>query len=442
MVITYQGDLISMLYFIYPQYAQLHVLEEQGRNRIWVERKFILILIHTPFGLDFFDKLASTKAGRVYARFNVYLMPVITAAAIFLIASSLIFLSSNSAVRAGARDLGPQANLLIPGLNPYLPWTYGWFALVITIIIHEAGHGVVARVHNIKVESTGLLLILGLPIGAFVNIAPEELARSTLRQKSAILTAGPLNNMITVAVCLVALYFIVSTLTPLPTNSAPQYGLVVLGVGDHTLAGSIGLSKGSIIQTVAGEKIHHLEDLGKFLRSNLGNRIAITWKDNSGHEITRFANLPKHVEANQGILGISISALPDPVGALKIYKNAFNLGSDPLSHEILLYPPTIGAGVDLVPFSNLMAPKYHSSVLGSAFSPVANMFFWLMFVSFNVAIFNALPIGPLDGGQLYNSLMEARFGSKPDKLKSLSRLVTYVMVAIVVISVLVPYIGR
>jgi hypothetical protein len=181
--------------------------------------------------------------------------------------------------------------------------------------------------------------------------------------------------MITVAVCLVALYFIVSTLTPLPTNSAPQYGLVVLGVGDHTLAGSIGLSKGSIIQTVAGEKIHHLEDLGKFLRSNLGNRIAITWKDNTGHEITRFANLPKHIEANQGILGISISALPDPVQALEIYKNAFNLGSDPLSHEILLYPPTIGAGVDLVPFSNLMAPKYHSSVLGSAFAPVANIFF-------------------------------------------------------------------
>lgn len=407
-----------------------------------MERKFILILIHTPFGLDFFDKLAKTGAGRVYARFNVYLMPVITAIAIFLIASSLIFLSSNSAVRAGARDLGPQANLLIPGLNPYLPWTYGWFALVITIIIHEAGHGVVARVHNIKVESTGLLLILGLPLGAFVNIAPEELARSTLRQKSAILTAGPLNNMITVAVCLVALYFIVSTLTPLPTNSAPQYGLAVLGVGDHTLAGSIGLTKGSIIQSVAGEKIHHLEDLGKILRSNLGNKIAITWKDNTGHEITRLANLPKHIEANQGILGISISALPDPVQALKIYKDAFKFESNPLSHEILLYPPTIGAGVDLVPFSNLMAPKYHSSVLGSAFAPVANIFFWLMFVSFNVAIFNALPIGPLDGGQLYNSLMEARFGSKPNKLKNVSRLVTYVMVAMVVISVLVPYIGR
>jgi hypothetical protein len=56
------------------------------------------------------------------------------------------------------REIGPQSNLLIPGLNPYLPWTYGWIALVVTIIIHEAGHGIVARVHNIKIESTGIVL--------------------------------------------------------------------------------------------------------------------------------------------------------------------------------------------------------------------------------------------------------------------------------------------
>ena len=105
---------------------------------------------------------------------------------------------SNGVARAGVRDVGPQSNLLIPGLNPYLPWTYGWLALVITIIVHEAGHGIVARVYNIKVESTGIVLILGIPIGAFVNIEREELAKTPLKIKSAILTAGPLNNMILV----------------------------------------------------------------------------------------------------------------------------------------------------------------------------------------------------------------------------------------------------
>src|SRR5207245_11383660 len=103
--------------------------------------------------------------------------------------------------------------------------------LIITIVIHEAGDSVVARVHNIKVDSTGLLMILGLPIGAFVNIAQEELARSTLKQKSAILTAGPLNNMILVALSLIGLYFIVSTLTPNPKNTPPQQQQGVLVIG-------------------------------------------------------------------------------------------------------------------------------------------------------------------------------------------------------------------
>jgi len=370
-------------------------------------------------------------------------MPLVTALGIFLIVTSLMVVSSNAGARAGQRDLGPQSNLLIPGLNPYLPWTYGWIALVITIIIHEAGHGIVARVHKIKVDSTGLLLILGLPIGAFVNIAQEELARSTLKQKSAILTAGPLSNMILVAVSLIGLYFIVSTLTPIPTNTPPQHGVLVMDVRDHTLAESIGLSKGSIIETVAGRKIHNIEDLGKSLRSNLGNRVGIMWKDQTGHQTIRLVSLPLHVEANQGILGISITSVsPDPVHVLKSYKNAFSLRSNPLNHLVILYPPTIGAGVVSVPYSNQMAPNYQSSVLGSAFAPVANMLYWLMFINFNVAIFNALPIGPFDGGQLYNSVIQNRLGSKSNKVKNVSLLVSLVMIAMVAITVFSPWLIR
>ena len=325
--------------------------------------------------------------------------------------------------------------MLIPGLNPYLPWTYGWIALVVTIIIHEAGHGIVARVYNIKVESTGLLLILGFPIGAFVNIAQEELSRTPLRQKSAILTAGPLNNMVIALVSLIGLYFVACTLTPISTHNIPQYGVVVIGVGDHTLAGSIGLSKGAIVETVAGQKVHNTDDLGKLLRSNLGNTVLIMWQDENGHQIMRSVTLPKFVQANHGVLGISITnGVPDPVQVLNRYKDAFTFRSNPI---ILLFPPTIVQ--ELVPYSDLMAPKYHSSILGPAFPAVANMIFWLMFFNFNVGIFNALPIGPLDGGQYYNSLIERRVNSKTKKLKNASLVVTLVMTAVVVMSVFVPW---
>lgn len=397
--------------------------------------KFPLILIHTPYGLNFFDKVAGNKIARVYAKFNTYLMPLITALAIFLIVGSLMVLFSNGAAREGVRDIGPQSNLLIPGLNPYLPWTYGWIALVLTIIIHEAGHGIVARVYGVKVESTGLVLILGIPIGAFVNIEREELARTKLKQKSAILTAGPMNNMIVAGLSLGLLYVVVSSLVPLPQPEDAQYGVEIMTVGDGSLASSIGLKRGDVIVDVQGNRIEHIEDLSRLLQLNLGNRVVIAWKDSSGQDLTKTVSIPDRVQPNTGILGVTITNVsPDPEMVLSRYKSAF--GSNPIA---ILLPPTMAEGS--VPYSDLMASKY-SSTLGSAFPIVANFLFWLWFINFNVGIFNALPIGPLDGGQLYNSFIERKIGAGSTRFRNASLILTLVMVLIVAMSFILPWILR
>ncbi|HEY3094349.1 MAG TPA: M50 family metallopeptidase [Nitrososphaera sp.] len=406
---------------------------EQQKNRVRAEVKLPLILIHTPFGLEFFDKAAKWRAAKVYADFNTYLMPAITALAIFLIIGSLMIMFANSNARGAVADVGLRANILIPGLNPFLPITYGWAALIITIIIHEAGHGIVARVYNIRVDSTGIVLFLGVPIGAFVNIERDELNKATLKQKSAVLTAGPLNNMILAGASLLALFLVISTLTPLPPDpNAPQFGVMVMSVNPGTLAESSGMEPGSVIQYVAGQEIRSLEDLGKYLRENLGSTVDITWINKAGDTVTRPVTLPPAIEQGKGILGVTVTLLsPDPQAVLDRYKGAF--GSNPLA---LLLPPTMQQGV--VPYSDLMAPRYESSVLGSAFAPIANMLFWLWFINFNVGIFNALPIGPLDGGQMYGALIERRAKSKA-LAKNANMLLTLVMAAIVAVAILVPY---
>lgn len=405
-------------------------------NRIRAEIKFPLILIHTPYGLTFFDKIARNKIAKAYAKFNTYLMPAITALAIFLIIGSLMVLFSNGAAREGVRDIGPQSNLLIPGLNPYLPWTYGWIALVITIIIHEAGHGIVARVYGVNVESTGLVLILGIPIGAFVNIEREELIKTRLKEKSAILTAGPLNNMIVAGLSLGLLFLVVTTLVPLPEQDDAQYGVQVMTVAENSLAESIGLTRGDVIVNIEDTRVEHIEDLSRLLQSNLGNSIAVTWKGENGQETTRFASIPASVEPNSGILGVTITNVsPNPELVLSRYKSAF--GSNPIA---ILLPPTMAEGS--VPYSDLMASKYNSSIFGSSFPVVANLLFWLWFVNFNVGIFNALPIGPLDGGQLYNSLIEKKVQAGSTRFKNASLYLTLAMVLIVAISFTLPWILR
>ena len=409
---------------------------EQQKGKVRAEVKLPLILIHTPFGLDFFDRVAKWRIAKVYADFNTYFMPAITALAVFLIVGSLAIMFANATARDAVEGVGIRANLLIPGLNPYLPIIEGWVALIITIVIHEAGHGIVARVYKIRVDSTGIVLFLGLPIGAFVNIERDELNKATLKQKAAVLTAGPLNNMILAGAALVALYFVISTLTPLPPDpNAPQFGVMVVGVNGGSLAESIGMTQNSVIQSVAGQQVRELEDLGSLLRTNLGQTIEITWLNEAGDSVTRQATLPPpaSIEPNGAVLGISVTPLsPEPQAVLNRYQGAF--GTNPLA---LLLPPTMQPGA--VPYSELMAPKYESSVFGTAFAPIANLLFWVWFINFNVGIFNALPIGPLDGGQLYGALIEKRAKSKV-MAKNANLLLTAVMAGIVIASLALPYV--
>jgi membrane-associated protease RseP (regulator of RpoE activity) len=393
-------------------------------------------LIHTPFGLKFFDWVAGTNAARIYARFNRYLMPLITVLAIVLVIQGLMTVISSEPAREASRDLGPRSIFLIPGVNPFLPWHYALISLIITIIVHEAGHGIVARVYNVKLESTGIVLFFVVPIGAFVNIERNELEKTPLKYTSAILTAGALTNMILAGISLFGLYLVISTLSPLPISGAQEFGVSINGVNQGSLAEKIGLTEGSVIQTISGQNIRSIEDLRKILESNLGKTIEVTWYDmdnNKKRDYKRdYVSLPISIDNNRGILGVTLNnTTPDPKIVLDRYKSFFS--TNPLN---LLPPPTLVQGI--VPYSDLMANKYDSNIFGSSYHVVANMLFWIWFINFNVAIFNALPIGPLDGGQWYGSLIASR--TKKETGIAINNLITYAMVVVVLMVLLLPYI--
>ncbi|MFL6325472.1 MAG: site-2 protease family protein, partial [Nitrososphaeraceae archaeon] len=144
------------------------------------------------------------------------------------------------------------------------------------------------------------------------------------------------------------------------------------------------------------------------------------------------------VQANKGIMGIYIrDVAPDPSVVLQRYKNAFT--SNPIA---LLTPPTLGQGMHAVPYSDLMASKYESNIIGPSFPIIANILFWIWFINFNVGIFNALPISFLDGGSWYSSLIESRTRSKTSVVKNAALLLSLVMIVIVIMSITLPYFIR
>ncbi|HEY3422161.1 MAG TPA: peptidase M50, partial [Methanocellaceae archaeon] len=53
----------------------------------------------------------------------------------------------------------PQNILAIPGVNQFIPFWWGWIALVVAMVVHEFGHAILAKASDIKVKALGLLLM-------------------------------------------------------------------------------------------------------------------------------------------------------------------------------------------------------------------------------------------------------------------------------------------
>ena len=91
----------------------------------------------------------------------------------------------------------PSASELVavPGINPVIPLGWGVVAFVVSLVIHEFGHGLLARGHGMRVRSFGLLQLGPLPLGAFAEPQSDELMRAPRRERLRMFAAGPATNL-------------------------------------------------------------------------------------------------------------------------------------------------------------------------------------------------------------------------------------------------------
>jgi hypothetical protein len=137
-----------------------------------------ILMIETTRGLDMVDKLSYPKRfWKLFANIGILLS---TAGMVFI--AALILFSEFSLIKTfldGTAIQPGQHNeiqnvLLIPGVNDYIPFFWGVIALIVTLVIHELMHAVLARAENIRVQSVGVALAV-IPIGGFAKIDSKEL---------------------------------------------------------------------------------------------------------------------------------------------------------------------------------------------------------------------------------------------------------------------------
>ena len=170
------------------------------------------MFFRTTRGLNLLDSLARPKRfWRIVASAGIPLV-VLSMTYFLMLVLSMTYYMIQEPPQPSSYN-APRNILLIPGLNEYIPFVWGWIALFVTMVVHEFAHGILSRVEGVRVKSMGIVAVLIAPIAAFVEPDDVELFGSkdmppkvSKGARIRILSAGVISNFIVAAVAM-ALFF-------------------------------------------------------------------------------------------------------------------------------------------------------------------------------------------------------------------------------------------
>ncbi len=142
----------------------------------------------------------------------------------------------------------------VPGSPLHVP-IYAIIGLVLLLIVHEWGHGIVARAEEIAVKSVGLVTLGIFPIGAFTEPDEEELEETTRRKRTRVYSIGSMMNLVT------AFTFAVALLLPLSMFVVPNLQQQSLDNIEHLEVTKVMESSSVKGKIEPGTKIYNVEEV-------------------------------------------------------------------------------------------------------------------------------------------------------------------------------------
>jgi len=236
---------------------------------------------------------------------------------------------------------------ILPGITVgFEPLLYILPAILVGLTVHEMMHGVVARLENIPVESSGLLLAL-IVFGGFVEPNEEAFKKSKSLSKLRIVSSGPSANLAVAFITLIVLNVLFQQ---------PQ-GLLVYSVSPDSPLYKLGLDSWSIISEINGVRLGLTKPSIPF----------ITPYQNPLKELSRL-NITDNliIKTDKGVFNVSIGE-----------------SNRSLNVRFYAYPYSPSIFGDLLP-----RPVTFTGYL---------ILMYMCNINIAFAIFNMLPVYPLDG---------------------------------------------
>lgn len=333
--------------------------------------------------------------------------------------------------------------------------------LILLIVIHELGHMLTAKAVGVHVPEFGvgfgpaifkrkfgktvysLRIIL---LGGFAKMEGMEGYASVEKvdaadqspgayyskapwRRALIIAAGPMANVLAALVIFAGLYM---AGVPRPTTE-------ISDVVPDSLASEVGIQQGDRIVSVDGERS---EDWGAFVadvsEKEVGDRVELVFeRDGERREVsgalTADPNAPEGEE--RALVGVQPVIVEESYGPFAAVGQAVQRCAD-VTAQIVGFMGKLITGQE--PFvENVSGPVGITSVASTS---VSEGFFLplLALISLNLAIFNLLPILPLDGGHLFFIAAEKLLG-RPVSPETMGKVAALGVALVLVLFVFATY---
>ncbi len=406
-----------------------------------LKREGLLFLYKARWGIKLIDYVG-TKSPRMFKFLSYISITVgyfLMAAAFYLVWGILrIYLFNPEAVRQikvpPITPIVPYIDKIVPNLG-LPPFYFIYFIIVIAIIAitHEFAHGIFAAYNKVKIKSTGFgffPFFLPIFLAAFVELDEKQMGKRSIFGQLAVLSAGTFANILT------AIFFFVILLGYFSVAFTPSG--VVYDVYPYSIVEVSGITmiNGIVLNNPTYSEILDLANEEGFnkIKFDGTDYLATTniLEDQTNNEgvIRLYYDAPAINNDLESIIlkinGDQIMNIPDLESSLSEYSmgdeiilTVLNDDGEQLDREIILgdHPKKdkawLGIGFsEPIPRSGLLGKIYTSlsfkdrNIYYEENVKEFSLFFydflwWIILISFGVALLNMLPVGIFDGGRFF-----------------------------------------
>jgi hypothetical protein len=277
-----------------------------NRHRVKMEKflfpLFYIVMYRTRLGLNAMDKY-SKKYPRLLNFIGISSVVIGFIGMIFvfytILLSSLNILSDPLKAEQGAK-------LLLPGIEfqgirlSFFHWIISIFVLA---IVHEFSHGLLARLHRVRVKSSGfavLGIILPLFPAAFVEPDEKELGKKSKKAQLSMFAAGPFSNLLLAGLIFVVMFFF---LNPFAGSLVESEGVIITNLDEEYPFYDTGVSLGENIIELNGITIKNVNEfLDEIKKIKPKDEVSIR----TNHSIYTLIAAQHPKDKDRGYLGLNI----------------------------------------------------------------------------------------------------------------------------------------